>query len=474
MLLKSFLPPILTSLSIPRFAPIVRNSSKTMSTTNQDHLIAVLQLNCKGSKDENWNVASKLVSRAASMGCSMAFLPECFDMVCESRKETLEKLEPIDGPLVTKYRELAAEKKIWLSLGGLHESNPSSDDGKAFNAHIVINDKGDIVSVYHKVHLFNLEIPNVVRLIESEFSIAGQKLQPPCQTPVGKVGLGICYDVRFPEMSIALAKSGADILTFPSAFTVPTGMDHWSTLLRARAIENQCYVVAAAQTGLHNPKRSSYGHAMVIDPWGAIVAQCSEGPGLSLALIQPSVLVAARSKLPVWTDRRPDIYGEIISPSTTESIDDREVFNFGQFLVQHFQVFLKTRYSFAFVNHRPVLPGHVLLSPLRREAKRLSDLKSCELTDLIHCIKLVQEAVEKEFGAKSSTINIQDGPEAGQSVDHLHVHILPRKSTDFGGNIDMIYKELSTHDKGDNVKKYPLQTDDQMKQSAINLRKYFN
>lgn len=468
MLLKSVLHH--SSLLIPRFVPRIR---KFATMSNQDHLIAVLQLNCRSSKDENWNVAADLVTRAASMGCRMAFLPECFDMVCENRKQTLENLEPIDGPLITKYRNLAAELKIWLSLGGLHEAT-SNSDGKSLNAHIVINDNGDIVSVYHKVHLFNLEIPNVVRLIESEFSIAGLKLEPPCQTPVGKVGLGICYDVRFPEMSIALAKAGADILTFPSAFTVPTGMDHWSTLLRARAIENQCYVVAAAQTGVHNTKRSSYGHAMVIDPWGAIVGQCSDGPGFCVAMVQPKVLATARAKLPIWTDRRPDLYGEIISPLKGLSINSQESYAFGDFMVKNFCVFLRSRHCFSFVNHRPVLPGHVLISPIRREARRLTDLKGSELSDLITCVKLVQEAVEKEFGAKSSTIAIQDGPEAGQSVDHLHVHILPRKPTDFGGNIDMIYKELQTHDKGDNVKKNRIQTDEEMKQSADNLRKYFN
>lgn len=440
--------------------------------TNQDHLIAVLQLNCKSSKDVNWNVASDLVTRAASMGCRMAFLPECFDMVCENRKQTLENLEPIDGPLITKYRNLAAEKKIWLSLGGLHEAS-SNSEGKSLNAHIVIDDEGNIVSVYHKVHLFNLEIPNVVRLIESEFSISGQKLEPPCKTPVGKVGLGICYDVRFPEMSIALAKAGADLLTFPSAFTVPTGMDHWSTLLRSRAIENQCYVVAAAQTGVHNAKRSSYGHAMVIDPWGAIIGQCSEGPGFCVALIQQNVLATARSKLPIWTDRRPDIYGDIISPSVCQSIDSQENYSFGDFVVKNYQAFLRTRHCFAFVNHRPVLPGHVLICPLRRDARRLNNLSSSELSDFMMSIKLVQEAVEKEFDTCSSTIAIQDGPDAGQSVDHLHVHIIPRKSTDFGGNIDMIYKELQTHDKEDNVKKSRLQTDEEMRQSATNLRRYF-
>lgn len=179
--------------------------------------VAVMQLNCKSNKDDNFKIASDLISKAASIGCRMAFLPECFDMVCESRSQTLANLEPIDGPLIQRYRNLAVEKKIWLSLGGFHEKVP--DIEKAKNAHIIINDSGDIVAVYHKIHLFNLDIPGVVRLVESEFSVAGNKLIAPVESPVGKIGLGICYDVRFAEQAISLAKSGADILTYPSAFT---------------------------------------------------------------------------------------------------------------------------------------------------------------------------------------------------------------------------------------------------------------
>ena len=188
---------------------------------NRSTLVAVVQLNCKSNKDDNFCRASGLVQNAARAGARIAFLPECFDMVCESRQQTLQNMEPIAGPLIQKYKELAASSRIWLSLGGFHEKVEGEE--KARNAHIVISDAGDIVSIYRKIHLFNLEIPGVVRLIESEFSTAGDGLMQPCETPAGKIGLGICYDVRFPEMAIALARSGADILTYPSAFTIPTG-----------------------------------------------------------------------------------------------------------------------------------------------------------------------------------------------------------------------------------------------------------
>lgn len=149
-------------------------------------------------------------------------------MIGESKQQTLQNLEPISGPLISAYRELAKEKGIWLSLGGLHEQSVESASGKATNAHIVINSDGEVASVYRKVHLFNLEIPGVIRLIESEFSLAGDRIVAPVSTPVGKVGLGICYDVRlvlfwllncamkslfrFPEFSIALAKAGGKML----------------------------------------------------------------------------------------------------------------------------------------------------------------------------------------------------------------------------------------------------------------------
>jgi predicted amidohydrolase/diadenosine tetraphosphate (Ap4A) HIT family hydrolase len=438
-------------------------------------LVAVVQLNCKSNKEDNFNRASGFIRDAARSGARIAFLPECFDMVCESQPETLQKMEPITGPLITKYKELAVSSKIWLSLGGFHEKVEGEE--KARNAHIIINDAGHIVSLYRKIHLFNLEIPGSVRLIESEFSTAGDRLIPPCETPAGRIGLGICYDVRFPEMAIALAKSGADILTYPSAFTVPTGMDHWVTLLRCRAIENQCYVIAAAQTGQHNHKRASFGHSLVVDPWGAVIAQCSEGEGYALALIRPEVITKSRSKLPIWTDRRSDIYGEVITPASndvTHSIDSLPSYTFGSVSVQSYQVFYKSANTFAFVNHRPVLPGHVLVAPLRSSATRLSDLTRNELLDFFTAVQKVQSVIESAHEAKSATIAIQDGEEAGRSIEHLHAHILPRKSTDFGGNVNQIYNELQQHDKETPGHKMArLQTPEEMTAQSNRLRALF-
>lgn len=185
----------------------------TKSGDNKKTFIAVCQLTSTEDKEKNFRTAEGLIRSAADMGCRMVFLPECFDMICETRQQTMANTEPIDGPTITKYKQLAKETNVWLSLGGLHEKKTHSDDGKAFNAHLIVDNTGSVVSIYRKVHLFNLEIPGVVRLIESEFSTPGDRVVPPVETPVGKIGLGICYDLRFAEFAISLVKSGADILT---------------------------------------------------------------------------------------------------------------------------------------------------------------------------------------------------------------------------------------------------------------------
>lgn len=447
------------------------------SNIPKETVAAVVQLNCKGDKDDNFTRASKIIRRAKAAGASMAFLPECFDMVCESKEETMSKTEPLKGPLITKYQELASQESIWLSLGGLHEKIEGQE--KAKNTHIIIDSEGRITEVYRKIHLFNLEIPGVVRLIERDFSIPGDKLVLSQGSPVGTIGLGICYDVRFPEMAISYASSGADVLTYPSSFTVTTGMDHWNTLLRSRAIENQCYVIAAAQTGIHNKKRSSFGHAMIVDPWGAVIAQCSEGEGFALGVIDPQVVKNARMKLPIWSDRRIDVYGSLnpITPSTASSknnsIDSVIEYVFGTARVKSFQVFLKTQHTFAFVNHRPVLPGHVLVASLRPQVKKVKDLSLLELSDFFFVVQKVQSVIEKMNNTESSTIAIQDGVDAGQSIEQLHAHIVPRKATDFDSNIDRIYKELETHDKKEGEKTHRLLTEEEMKKWANDLRKQF-
>lgn len=436
-------------------------------------LVAVCQLNCINDKEKNYNAASSIIREAASVGAKMIFLPECFDYIGATKLESIEAAEPLDGPTLNKYKELAKDLKVWLSLGGMHQ-RPDTESAKILNAHVIVDDNGEIRSIYHKIHLFNLEIPNVVRLIESESYMAGQKLPEPVETPIGKVGLGICYDLRFAEMAIAYAKAGAHVLTYPSSFTVPTGIHHWEPLIRARAIENQCYVVAAAQVGTHNPKRASFGHAMIVNPWGTIVAECNDEPGFAVALVDENFTKKCRSRLPIHTDRRTDVYADIEPAIDSYPLDNADNVNIVDFKFQSMtipssQVFYRTRYSYAFVNHRPVLHGHVLVSPMR-VCKKFKELTDAEVSDLMNLVKKVERTIERLYETESTTITIQDGVDAGQSVFHVHVHLLPRKPTDFGGNIDKIYRELQRHDKQDFKKEYPKLSEQQMADIATRLR----
>lgn len=276
-------------------------------STAPDPVAAVCQMTATPDKRENFSVCQNLVEEAKQKGASMIFLPEGFDYIGSSREETLSLAESLEGETVSRLTQIARKMEVWLSLGGFHERGPNwKTDRRIYNSHIIINNKGDIVSVYRKAHLFDVELPEKgVSLKESAFTIPGPSLIAPIETPIGKVGLGICYDLRFPEISLALQRHGAEILTYPSAFTVATGAAHWEVLLRARAIETQCFVLAAAQVGPHHNKRSSYGHALAVDPWGEVLGDCGgEQPGLIMVDINLEKLRNTRRNMPVQEHRR--------------------------------------------------------------------------------------------------------------------------------------------------------------------------
>ncbi|KAG8177323.1 hypothetical protein JTE90_018349 [Oedothorax gibbosus] len=429
--------------------------------------VAVCQINATADRKKNFETCKSFIDIAASKQAKVVFLPECFDHVAESKNQSIELSESLDGPLMTEYKKLAVQHSLWLSLGGFHEKGPPENENKIYNSHVLVNLNGEIVSVYRKIHLFDVDIPGSVRLKESDYVIPGQEIVPPVDTPIGKVGLGICYDMRFPEFALSLTKGGAEILTYPSAFTQTTGMAHWEPLLRSRAIETQSYVIAAAQTGRHNPKRISYGHALVIDPWGCVIASCSEGEGVTCVDINPDYVRKIRKEMPVWQHRRGELYSDILPPKSQEKTSVTK-YMFGPHELHPECIFYKTNHSMAFVNKKCVVPGHVLVTPIRC-AKRLSDLTASEMSDLFLCVQKVQKNIEIEYKAGSSCVAIQDGPEAGQTVAHVHVHILPRKPGDFEKNDD-VYVELATHDKGEDVKWRSLE---EMIEEASRLKKYF-
>lgn len=436
---------------------------------NSSSLIAVCQLNSTANRQENFEKCKEFINIASHHHAKMIFFPECFDHVGESKEQSVQLAESLDGILLSEYKKLAQEKSLWLSLGGFHEKGSGENSNRVYNSHIIINNEGEISAVYRKIHMFDIDVPGGIRLKESDYTIPGKEVVSPVDSPIGKIGLGICYDLRFPEFSLALRKAGTEILTYPSAFTQTTGMAHWEPLLRSRAIECQSYVIAAAQTGRHNPKRTSYGHAMVVDPWGCVTACCSEGPGIVFAEINLDYVKKTRSQMPVSLHRRSELYGDVISAESLHRDTETEpVYMFGSIRLSNSCLFYKTRYSMAFVNKKCVLPGHVLVSPLRC-ARRFSDLQPYEVADLFNCVQSVQSVIELEYKASSSTITIQDGPEAGQTIPHVHVHILPRKKGDFEKNDD-IYRELQIHDKKEDNK---WRTEEEMVEESFRLRKYF-
>ena len=246
---------------------IFQSTARMADLSKPKPVVTVVQMTSTPDK-ATFAQLSALVNRAKTRGALMTFLPECADYVSDSRDQAVALAEPLEGPTVSRYRELARSLKMWLSVGGYHEKPKAAEETKRiYNTHLLIDSEGTIQGVYRKVHMFDVDIPGAVPSYESAYTVPGSGIVPPVTTICGKVGMAICYDMRFPEMAISLVQQGAEILTYPSAFTVPTGMAHWETLLRNRAIENQCYVIAAAQIGRHHAKRSSYGNAMVVDHW---------------------------------------------------------------------------------------------------------------------------------------------------------------------------------------------------------------
>ncbi|XP_066995353.2 nitrilase and fragile histidine triad fusion protein NitFhit isoform X2 [Anabrus simplex] len=404
-------------------------------------VVAVCQMTSGNDKDRNLQTCRDLIMDAHRQHAKIVFLPEACDYIGDNKDDVAGLAEPLDGPLMTSYQELARKYSMWLSLGGIHEK---AKEGKVSNSHVLIDDEGNIKAVYRKIHLFDVDIPESgVSLKESNYVTPGEEIVDPVETPLGKIGLGICYDVRFPEFSFTLANMGADVLTYPSAFTYTTGAAHWELLLRARAVETQTFVIAAAQTGAHNKKRSSWGHAMIVDPWGTVIAQCPEGTGCAVAELNLAQVSSTRTSMPVRNHRRNDLYPRL-EPHWKPVDHDRDVYQFGQSTVKYNQVFLRTKFTIAFTNKRCAVPGHVLVSPIRC-VKRYSELDVHEIKDLWLTVQRVQKVIEAVNNAEASTITIQDGADAGQTIQHVHVHILPRRPGDFARNDD-VYVALEKKD----------------------------
>jgi predicted amidohydrolase len=263
--------------------------------------VAAVQLSSQEDVKANLARAKSAIRAAAERGAKLVLLPENFAfMGPEPEKRSIAEELGKSGPIESMLAESAAASSVSVIAGGFPEA--SGDAERPFNTCAVFGPDGKLVTRYRKIHLFDVSLPDGTELCESKATLAGRE---PVVVNVGGfvVGLSICYDLRFPELYRKLVDLGAELIVVPAAFTLTTGKDHWHVLLRARAIEAQCFVMAAAQWGKHPKGRLTYGHSLIADPWGIVVAECSDGEGLAVADLDKSSIARIRGNLPSLAHR---------------------------------------------------------------------------------------------------------------------------------------------------------------------------
>jgi predicted amidohydrolase len=271
--------------------------------------VAVIQLSSQDDVAANLARVRALVLEAGKCGAELVALPENFAFMGEESKkreiaEDIERDPP--GPITMALRLAARDARVWLVAGGMPEKSP--DPERPYNTSLLFEPDGRLVSKYRKVHLFDVDLADGTKLLESGATTAGSEpsvneISGRAGKPIG-LGMTICYDLRFPELYRKLGERGARIVTVPAAFTLTTGKDHWHVLLRARAIENQTFVLAPAQHGKHPRGRQTYGKSLVVDPWGDVLAQCAEGEGFAMARLDFAAQDRVRASLPCLSHRR--------------------------------------------------------------------------------------------------------------------------------------------------------------------------
>jgi len=263
--------------------------------------IAVLQMTAGIDPAANAGVLERAIAEAAAKGAAMLFTPEMSGLIDRDRTRAAAHLvSEGEDPVLARVRAAAAAHGLWVHLGSLAVREA---DGRLANRGYVIDDRGDIRARYDKMHLFDVDLPSGESWRESAAYVPGAQAVV-VDTPVGRLGPAICYDLRFPALFAALTEAGATILSVPAAFTRPTGAAHWHVLLRARAIEAGVHLVAAAQTGEHQDGRATYGHSLVVGPWGEVLLDMGEAGGLGFAEIDPAQVESVRERLPAIHHRR--------------------------------------------------------------------------------------------------------------------------------------------------------------------------
>lgn len=266
---------------------------------------SLIQLRSTRDVAHNLRRCDALADQAIADGADWILFPENAPFL-GADKEKFAVAESIDGPIVAHFREIARRGSCWVSLGSFAEKIDSDDRStpeRTYNTQVLLNPRGETAAVYRKIHLFDVHLEGGQSFLESGSVAPGEDVIS-ADINAQKVGLTICYDLRFPELYRALAADGATVMTVPAAFTLQTGRDHWHPLLQARAIENQCYILAANQWGNHFGERWSYGHSAIYDPWGRMIACASDTECVVSATLDFAYLEEVRQRLPCLSHRR--------------------------------------------------------------------------------------------------------------------------------------------------------------------------
>jgi len=267
----------------------------------QPFTVACVQHTAGPDPEPNIAVVADLIRRARDAGADFITTPEASNFIESGSKRREKARREGDDPFLAAMRELAGETGAWILVGSLvidPTGEPGAgDETRLANRSFLLDSHGGIVATYDKIHLFDIDLPNGESIRESNAYRPGHRAVI-AETPWGRLGMTVCYDVRFPHLYRQLAQAGADFLSVPSVFTVPTGKAHWEVLLRSRAIENGAFLFAPAQTGEHTAGRKSYGHSLIVDPWGEVLAEGGEGVGIITAKIDPARIEKVRGGLP--------------------------------------------------------------------------------------------------------------------------------------------------------------------------------
>ena len=265
--------------------------------------VAAIQMNSGAELAKNLQLVGQLLSDAALDGCTLAVLPENFALMPERGRDKSKHAEqPGTGPIQAFVSECAARHGMWIIAGSMPLESPEPE--RVYGACLVVDDHGETRAMYRKIHLFDVDLPDREESYRESHSMYAGDEPMTVDTPAGRVGLTICYDLRFPELYRTLVDAGATVFTVPAAFTAVTGAAHWHTLLRARAIENLAYVIAPGQFGTHPDNRETYGHSLIVDPWGRILAEQASGNCVVMADIEPGSPEQLRESFPALANRR--------------------------------------------------------------------------------------------------------------------------------------------------------------------------